>query len=212
MSDRPTCTGLTRKGDPCKLPRLPGSMFCRQHTPNAGARVKLTDELIVQARGHFAKGLTVKDTAALLNVSEGQVYAWQRQGEKDAADDRGDTLAAKFSEAITRGRAEAREKMVAVLMDAAIGYTQEVEKFDTKTGEVKTVTEVVAKDWRAAAFFLERTDRDNWGRHVEDGKGAAGAAGEPVDIVPEADRRNEILAVLEAAGAIEAAKRTQPPA
>lgn len=208
---RPCCTAQTAKGTTCKNARLPGKMTCRQHTPNAGARVKLTDALIVETRRLAAKGLTIKDIAIGLGITQSTVYAWQRVGERDAADDHGDTLHAKFSDALSRGRAQAREKMVAVLMDAAVGYEQRTEKFDVKTGEIREVTEVVAKDWRAAAWYLERTDPENWRRRDADDPKTGQSVGEPADIVPEAERRDEILDVLRLSGALEAAQ-PQPPA
>ena len=69
----------------------------------------------------------------------------------------------QFSQAVTRARADAH------------------------VGAVAVVRRAMAEDWRAAAFYLERTDPASWGRRTAHEHSGPGGEPVPVDAKTELD-------------------------
>jgi hypothetical protein len=50
---------------------------------------------------------------------------------------------------------------------------------DARVGAIATIRRAMPEDWKAAAFYLERTDPANWGRRTAHEH--SGPKGEPID-------------------------------
>jgi len=102
-----------------------------------GRKTKLNDEVEVKICGYLACGLPVKDACNLASVSERTYRRWIAEGKlADTGRKR------KFWQASTRASSLAVSKLTGI------------------------VTAAAKKDWRAAAFILERRWPQEWARHV----------------------------------------------
>lgn len=88
------------------------------------------------------RGAYLTHAAAAVGVDRRTLYRWLEVGSSDLADGR-DTQEASFAEAVGRARARGRVAMCQVIDDAA------------------------KRDWRAAAWMLERTDPELFGERLE---------------------------------------------
>jgi hypothetical protein len=100
-----------------------------------GRRCDLTKTLQAKIAKHLRAGNSVKDTCDFVGIGETAFYEWIKRG------DRGDTRFVSFAKVTRRARADGRGKCVNTIKTAA------------REG-----------DWKAAAWFLERSDPVNWGR------------------------------------------------
>ena len=140
---------------------------------NKGGRPSLMDEAITrQLEQVFNGGSTVRDACAYVGISEATYYHWMKIGraahegrarDKDhlylphKVEDRAPYL--EFFERIKRARAVMRVEAIAIIRTAA------------QEGH-----------WQAAAWLLERSDPDQWGRRVvtQEGRVDITSGGEPV--------------------------------
>ena len=97
---------------------------------------KLTPEVIEQVRQLLSEGLNQRTVAGLVGVNPGTLCDWRRQGE----DGRGG-LYADFLAALEVGRAQAIARNVGIVQRAADSGI-----------------------WQAAAWWLERTDPENYAK------------------------------------------------
>lgn len=116
-----------------------------------GQPTKLTPKLQHDVCAALEKGVTVKAAAAHVGTCEGSVHAWRLRGERELerlADDpnarpiRREEKFVKFSEAMAQARDRSEYNLVELINNAA------------------------PKDWRAAAFLLERRHRKAYGKHT----------------------------------------------
>ena len=132
----------------------------------------------------LASGSLVVDACAACGISDRTFYGWIEKGnelidEPPTGDDgeprelTGDERAyVHFAQAATRARAQAKVLHVENLRRGAVG--QDAEYVTTTDGKIvhdRRGRPIVkrpgtAPDWRASAFYLERTDPANWGRRV----------------------------------------------
>jgi transposase len=83
-------------------------------------------------------GAFLHEAAAAAGISRSTLHRWIQRGE----DPNGEPLYRDFRDAVTRARAQAHVAAVAVIRRA------------------------MPDDWKAAAFYLERRDPQNWGRRT----------------------------------------------
>lgn len=118
------------------------------------------------------KGAYLTHAAAAVGVDRRTVYRWLEQGATDQAARR-DTIEARFADGVARARARGCVAMVEVINRAA------------------------DRDWRAAAWMLERTEPGMFGQRVEIDARAQGH-GEAPPIVSETERQaHAAIAALE---------------
>lgn len=120
-------------------------------TKKTGRPSKLTPELIERVEELMAGGRGINSTCGLLGISPSLYYLWQERGKREQdrlLAGRANTKARErervyleFLEAITRGKA-------------------------AKTARAEqTITALVAEgDFKAAAWWLERTEREEYGK------------------------------------------------
>lgn len=130
-------------------------------------RSKLTPETIRTLEQLLSDGNTDKDACAAAGIHPATFYDWLKQGEQAT---RGKY--SEFSDAVTRARATARQRAVAAIRHALVGferketYTERIER-DGKVFEktsIKTIQE--APDWRAAVEYLKRRDPEHWSEKI----------------------------------------------
>lgn len=166
-----------------------------------GRKSKLTPGVIQALEFVLQGGSTIKDACAYAGISDATYFAWTQAAQKIAQrSNRPDpnsqsprirqaALHLEFLERTQRARALPRIQAIARIQEA-----------------IQTGT------WQAAAWFLERSDPENWGRKVIDTR----LTRQPVGAVqtanvdrPQGERQSpleraiEVLAALEMAGAMD---------
>jgi hypothetical protein len=94
----------------------------------------LTEALSIEVARHLIDGCSIADACALTGIGESTYHQWVARG---AA---GESPFAEFAELTRAARAEGRQH------------------------HVRAIRSATADDWKAAAWFLERSDPANWGR------------------------------------------------
>ena len=152
------CQAVTAKGSPCtrvaKVEKK-GRHYCRQHAnPEVtGKRPGCTEDLVAEIARYLKAGVTVRDTCGAVGIAESTFYTWQERGEADLKQGL-ETRHSEFVKKSTHARAVARAAAVTHIRSAMGG------------------------DWRAAAWFLERADSENWGKRER--QEITGANGGPI--------------------------------
>jgi len=111
---------------------------------NVSRPSKLTTSTTEAVTAGLTAGLYLDDAARAAGIAPSTLYAWLRRGRAaEVADtpEPGDLEFLEFLEAVEKARAEARRAAVSIILDAARGGT-----------------------WQAAAWYLERTAPDKYGR------------------------------------------------
>lgn len=93
-----------------------------------------TDDVTIEIAGALELGLSIADACALGGIAESTYHDWVDRGKA------GESPFAEFSELTREARANGRRYHARIIRQAA------------------------PDDWRAASFFLERSDPDQWGR------------------------------------------------
>jgi 3-mercaptopyruvate sulfurtransferase SseA len=112
------------------------------------AKLKLTNGLIEKAKNYIAFGMTAEDTYTVLGISKGSWFSWLKRG-KEATDNnypKRDAIFRKFYETIEKAKL-ARE----------ITYLERIDK-------------ATKKDWRAAAFLLEKLYPEKYAKRAIEAK------------------------------------------
>ncbi len=130
-----------------------------------GRETVRTPELIEALCAHIESPMPVRHACAMVGLGESTFYRWMQDANRDDAT----AELREFREAIARARATASDKLKAVIMRAATGYT--VTKI---SGSGKTV-DTTEFDWKAAAWLAERMFPDEFGNRqkIEHSVGAA---------------------------------------
>ena len=116
-----------------------------------------TDEIALRLAEVLEQGASIADACALAGIAESTYHEWVRRGET------GEAPFSEFPELTRAARARGRLKHVRAIAAAA----------DRPDGK---------GDWRASAFFLERSDPANWGRRDHHTTELSGPGGGPVAI------------------------------
>lgn len=137
-------------------------------------------------------GCTIANAAQAGGIDEGTFYRWMNRG----AEHRAPAAFRDFREQVLRARAEAEASAVAeVRKGARGGDVLERRTITHRDGRVETVERLQPADWRASAWFLERSRAKDWGRRtlVE----LTGQDGGPVEVVTSArDALNDALTLI----------------
>lgn len=132
-----------------------------------GAKDKRSDPQVIEAITKALKaGCTKKDACSLASISEQTFYRWLREGEKDSEGGE----AWQFCESIKKAIAEARARNVTIIQKHAVN------------------------NWTAAAWWLERSDPESWGKRDKvEMTGADGGAME-MKVISENEINDEEIA------------------
>lgn len=174
------CTATTAAGQPCRNKPREDSEFCKQHSgdDNIGRRTALTEQVGKKIVDLMSLGAFVEDAVRSAGIAPATYYGWIERGEADQ--ERGEeTVFSEFVDATTRARVAGKI--------AAVGH----------------IRRGMQEDWRAAAWYLERTDPENWGRRdsvAHTGK----IRTETVEIPDDQERMVTVAEVLAATGAVPA--------
>lgn len=98
---------------------------------------KLTPEITEIVCSYIEKGNSYDTSAQAVGICRQTLYNWMERGEKGEPD------FLQFLQSIKKARAKAEMRHVEVIEDA------------------------MDKSWQAAAWWLERRNRDKWGQHSE---------------------------------------------
>lgn len=131
------CARTTARGTPCKRHAVEGSTECASHLGTAHAPTLLTQELADQIVASLRAGNYITVATKAAGVNRITFNGWMAKGRSGKASD------AQYRELRTRvesARAEAETRAVAQIARAA------------------------ANNWQAAAWLLERTAPERWGK------------------------------------------------
>jgi hypothetical protein len=136
------CDATTTKGKPCRQRVVRGKTTCPAHTPeiSVGRRTELTPEVHAAIVGAIAKGATITDAAEAAGIHRDSVSNWNRRGRADFEAGNLETDHARFFRDSMRAKAEARQVAL------------------------ESVRNAMATDWRAGAWYLERSAPADYGR------------------------------------------------
>jgi hypothetical protein len=135
----PPCSATTAKGSPCKRQARPGSDLCDVHQRRrVGRPTLLTEDLANRLATLLAAGNYDETAARAAGISPRTLREWLHRG----------LSGRKRDEPYARLRAELEEARA--------------------TGEASHVARIAKAaadgDWKASAFFLERSYPERWGR------------------------------------------------
>jgi hypothetical protein len=131
-----------------------------------GRPTKLTPELQEELLKALRGGAYVEDACGYVGIHKDTFYEWMRRG----AD--GDDLYSEFSDAVEKARATAVVRNIALLQKAA------------------------EDSWQAAAWWLERTRPNQYGRRTN----IAGPDGGAIEIkTDDAEREERLRAIVQRA-------------
>jgi hypothetical protein len=115
---------------------------CKQHSGDAdiGQHGKLVPEVQARFLQALQTGVGIAPAAAFAGISVSTVYNWIERGEQEQAAGKTSKFV-EFLEGTTRTRASVRVRLAGLIAGAS------------------------GRDWRAAAWMLERIAPDEFGRH-----------------------------------------------
>lgn len=182
---RPACRKTTKTGAPCRNRALPGSQFCGSHGGGAtkcGPPEKIHDHRIVEAIiDSVSKGVTYEIAARAAGIHADTFAEWRRKGRRE--------LQAQNNGAKPDPDLAPYAQLVTDLHDAQGQAEAQI---------VKWVHAAARDDWRAGIALLERRHPERWGKrdHVDVN---VSAAAQPREIAPLADKRAQVIDVLQTA-------------
>jgi hypothetical protein len=128
-----------------------------------GRPTKLDDTRAARIVELVRAGCTVANAAEAGNIDEGTFYRWMQRG----AEHRAPAAFRRFREDVLRARAEAEaEAVVQVRRGARGGAVVERRTIEHKDGRTETIERLQPPDWKADAWFLERSRPKSWGRRT----------------------------------------------
>ena len=155
---RPKCSEIAATtGKRCKRNALEGTdpPVCGSHGgAKVGRKTTFTEDVADRIVDLLRAGNYIETAVAAAGVARATFYDWLDRGRREGTA-KDDEPFRKFRERVDHARAEGEARAVTAIMAAA------------------------AKDWRAAAWFLERQYPDRWGRGTsQTGGGAAPLPGD----------------------------------
>lgn len=122
-----------------------------------GRKSKLTEERQERILQAIRAGNYIETAALHAGISEGTFHRWMQEGERAKTGKK-----REFYEAVKKARADAETRTVAIISNA------------------------MPTSWQAAAWWLERSFPDRWGRNVHEHRGKdGGPVQHEVNIVAE---------------------------
>lgn len=128
-------------------------------TSKLGRKDKRADEqFVANLCQALRSGNTKKNSCLLAGCSETQLYKWLRDPDCEIEG----TLANQFAESIKKSMAEAQNRNIVLIQKAA------------------------QTNWTAAAWYLERSDPENWGKREK--HEVSGPDGKPIETIAITER------------------------
>ena len=127
----------------------------------------LTEENIQLIESCLSQSMSMNSTASLLNISTGTLYNWLRKGHDDIENEMYDTPYAYVVSRIEKARAKGELSLLKLITDTSFGNgydeikTDETDLPDGNT--IKKTVKIKRKNWRAAAWLLEKTRPTQYG-------------------------------------------------
>lgn len=135
---RTQCTGKTKTGKRCKRLALDGAKHCAVHLgAPVGRSAKLTEDVAKTIIAILELGGYVEVAAAAAGISKSTFYDWLERGAAEGTK-KVDEPYRRFRERIEQARAKGETEAIALIQRHAM------------------------KDWKAAAWMLERQFPDRW--------------------------------------------------
>jgi hypothetical protein len=149
--------------------------------PRIGRPTKLTAALQTALADAVRLGLPLAKACDRAGVGFDTAKEWVRRGE--GTDDRPPSARyASFALAIRKARADDQARRIARLEQAAKGGVVNYRRTTTRAnGETVSEERFTEGQWTADAWYLERSDPENWGR--KDRVAVTGEGGKPLEVI-----------------------------
>ncbi len=158
-----TCSGTTKKGQPCKRSGLGTDGRCPAHPMDdsdalrGGAPSKLTEKTTAQILQWVSHGALIETSCRAAGIHKSTLYLWLKQAAEDRKAGKNDTPHVVFLDALEKAAAHSDVKDIELIGSAARTH------------------------WQAAAWRQERKNPKEWGR--KDHLAISGVDGEPPVLV-----------------------------
>jgi hypothetical protein len=178
----------------------------RSHRGNpAGGRTLLTPEMEEKILTHLRKGAAIAHVAASSGIHPATFHDWMRRADNAvlAHQESGEpipeteALFVAFAEKVTQARGEGAVTATELVRKAANGgavIRETTRRYRNEDGEMVEEVEIVRAppDWRAAAWWLERAHRTEFGKSaIEEGeRGGTGLTSSALDDLARRIRAN----------------------
>lgn len=160
----------------------------RSHRGNTtGSKTLLTPEMEERILGHLRKGAAIAHVAAAVGIHPATFHDWMRRADNAvlAHQESGEPvpeteeLFVAFAEKVTQARGEGAVGATELVRKAANGgavIRETTRRYRNEDGEMVEEVEIVRAppDWRAAAWWLERAHRAEFGKNAADEAGDHG--------------------------------------
>ena len=160
--------------------KAPAKTVAKRAPKNLGRPTKLTEEVQEKILGAVRAGIWLDQAAALAGIAASSLYLWADKGQRalelaeveNRALTPSEAVYADFSESLKKARAEAEARNITLVQQAASAGT-----------------------WQAAAWFLERSFPNRWGR--KDRMEVTGKDGGAMEVtVTAADLEAKVIALI----------------
>lgn len=133
----------------------------------SGRKTKLTDEIIKKICAGIEAGLSQKQAAIHATVSESTYHRWKAKGENAKSG-----IFREFWERLKKAEIKIRKKHLDRIDKAASGRQTSIEKRvkrDQKGNVIErtVISKVLAPQWQASAWILERKFPSEFGRNAK---------------------------------------------
>lgn len=180
----------------------------RRYRRPVGRPRKVVDENVQKTLLQALRlGVPISLACQAADIAESSFYGWMQRGydehEAQAAGEEPDEAEAPYLDLfreVKTARADAAVRNVGVIQKAAQGGTVTEETKETlPDGTRRETVKRSAPDWRAAAWYLERSHRNEFGKGADQVE-VTGKGGGPIEVTADAEDLSRRLAEHLAAG------------
>lgn len=130
---------------------------------------KLREDTVCTIETALAKGMTTANACYLAGIIPLTLDNWLNKGREDSVNGEFGTNCAKVLYRISRAKPKGELVLLDTIHDAALGRSLTEDKVETQDGivPVHKRIRITKRQWQAAAWILERTRREHYGKDAK---------------------------------------------